>query len=63
MARPSANLRLFVAIFPDPSTVAAILELLGKLDIPSYRARPAEQVHATVQFIGDSPSADQDATV
>lgn len=63
MARPSANLRLFVAIFPDPSTVAAILELLGKLDIPSYRARPAEQVHATVQFIGDTPSADLDATV
>jgi 2'-5' RNA ligase len=40
-----------------------MLERVQRLSLP-YRARilPAEQVHLTLQFIGDTPAAEMDAT-
>jgi RNA 2',3'-cyclic 3'-phosphodiesterase len=63
MARPTANLRLFAAIYPPPELAQAMLAVLKSLQLPAYRATPSEQLHMTVQFIGDTPSAELDATI
>jgi 2'-5' RNA ligase len=63
MSRPSVNLRLFAAIYPPPDLAHAMLEALKSLQLPAHRATPLEQVHMTVQFIGDMPSAAVDATI
>lgn len=63
MARPTANLRLFVAIYPPPELATAMLETLRTRQLPAYRATPLDQLHMTVQFIGDTPTADLDATI
>lgn len=63
MARPTANLRLFAAIYPPPSRSQAMLDLLPPLQLPPHRATPPDQLHMTVQFIGDTPSAELDATI
>lgn len=63
MARPSANCRLFVAIYPPLEVATAALKALQRLELPPHRASPPEQVHLTVQFIGDTPMADLDHTM
>jgi RNA 2',3'-cyclic 3'-phosphodiesterase len=63
MARPVANLRLFVAIYPPPEVADAMLHALSALVLPPRRATPREQVHLTLQFIGDTPAKDLDATI
>lgn len=67
------DLRLFVAIYPpqggresDPVRGARDwLRALRKLDPPlaNHRPTPPEQVHMTLQFIGDTPEAELDRTV
>lgn len=50
-------LRLFVAIYPTAEAARDLLRALGRLDLPpvaTYRATRPEQVHMTVQFIGDT---------
>ncbi len=51
------NLRLFVAVYPPPETALALLQALTGLDLPRHRLVPHEQVHLTLQFIGDTPPA------
>ncbi len=51
------NLRLFVAVYPPPATAFALLQALTGLDLPPHRLVPQEQVHLTLQFIGDTPPA------
>ena len=51
----SKSLRLFVAVYPPPDVAIALLETLAKLDLPPHRVVPPEQVHLTLQFIGDTP--------
>lgn len=63
MARPRSNLRLFVAAYPPPEVAAAALEAIATLDLPAHRATPAEQVHLTLQFIGDTPAKQLDETL
>jgi 2'-5' RNA ligase len=51
------TLRLFVAIYPTADAAREMLRALGRLDLPpvaTYRATRAEQLHMTVQFIGDT---------
>ncbi len=51
------SLRLFVAIYPTADAAREMLRALGRLDLPpvaTYRATKAEQLHMTVQFIGDT---------
>ena len=63
MARPTANLRLFAAIYPPPDLAQMMLDQLNGQRLPAHRATPVEQVHMTVQFIGDTPSAELDAVM
>lgn len=52
--RESARtLRLFVAVYPPNELVAAMHARLAELELPRHRLTPREQVHLTLQFIGD----------
>jgi 2'-5' RNA ligase len=62
MARPESNLRLFVAVYPPLEMALVLLERAARLDLPGHRLTPPEQVHMTLQFIGDTPAAELDAT-
>jgi 2'-5' RNA ligase len=65
------DLRLFVAIYPPEGgkegQVGARdwLRTLRKLDPPlaNHRPTPPEQVHLTLQFIGDTPAADLNSVI
>ena len=63
MSKPSANLRLFVAIYPPPELSQQLIETVKQMDLPAHRLTPEAQVHMTVQFIGDTPARELDATV
>lgn len=56
-------LRLFAAIFPPPDVAAALLTELRQYTLPEHREAPPEQVHLTMQFIGDTPGHQLDATI
>ncbi len=60
-ARPSKNLRLFVAVYPPPETAVALLASLTQLDLPPNRLVGPEQVHLTLHFIGETPAPKIDA--
>jgi RNA 2',3'-cyclic 3'-phosphodiesterase len=63
--RPVANLRLFVAVHPPRELAEAWLRLVGGLGpppLPPHRLTPVEQIHLTMQFIGDTPAKRLDAT-
>jgi 2'-5' RNA ligase len=61
---PSARntFRLFVAIYPPVEIARALLAALGRLELPDHRLVPVEQVHMTLQFIGDTPAPELDRT-
>jgi 2'-5' RNA ligase len=63
MAKPQNNLRLFVGLYPPAELADEMLLALSDLDLPPHRLTPAGQVHMTIQFIGDTPVKDLDATV
>jgi RNA 2',3'-cyclic 3'-phosphodiesterase len=48
--------RLFIAIFPPPEAAQALLRGLDALSLPSHRRVPAEQIHLTLRFLGDTPA-------
>ena len=60
MARPSTNLRLFVAVYPPHESARAMLTALPELKLPPHRATPRELLHLTLQFIGATPAAELD---
>ncbi len=47
-------MRLFVAAYPPPEVVRGMLAALKRLELPPHRLVPPEQVHLTLQFIGDT---------
>ncbi|MHC4107172.1 MAG: RNA 2',3'-cyclic phosphodiesterase [Planctomycetota bacterium] len=57
------DLRLFVAIYPPPELARAMLDALNDLELPEHRLTPVEQVHLTLQFIGNVPQQDLESTV
>lgn len=63
MAKPSANLRLFVGVYPPQEIAERLLASLHELDLPQHRATHLSQVHLTLQFIGDTPSSKLEAAV
>jgi 2'-5' RNA ligase len=63
MSRPESNLRLFVAAYPPEDAARSMLRLLRKADLPDHRATPLEQVHLTIQFIGDTPAKDLERVI
>ncbi|MBT8486508.1 MAG: RNA 2',3'-cyclic phosphodiesterase [Phycisphaerales bacterium] len=60
----SGVLRLFIAVYPPPAIAAACRDLVACLAtdhaLPPHRLTPVEQVHLTVQFIGDTPVRELD---
>ena len=54
MASPRTKLRLFVAAYPPPAFTDSVLEQLRTLGLPDHREVAPEQVHLTLQFIGDT---------
>lgn len=54
MATTPGVQRLFVAVYPPPEAARRLLELLEQLSLPPHTPAPAEQVHMTLQFIGDT---------
>lgn len=54
-------LRLFVAAYPPPEIAGALLNPARQLDLPPHRATPLEQLHLTLQFIGDTAPNQLDA--
>jgi 2'-5' RNA ligase len=61
MSKPSLNMRMFVAAYPSHESARAMLRAAEKLSLPPHRMLPREQVHLTLQFIGDVPVNDLDA--
>jgi 2'-5' RNA ligase len=60
---PSASIRLFIGIYPPAPLARWMLEAIGAVQLPPHRAVPAEHVHLTLQFIGDTPRGELPATV
>lgn len=54
------TLRLFVSAFPPPAIAEALLAALGKLAIPPHKATLQDQVHLTLQFIGETDARQLD---
>jgi RNA 2',3'-cyclic 3'-phosphodiesterase len=54
-ARP---LRLFVAAYPPAEVARALLDQLAAMSLKDIRLSPLEQVHLTLQFIGDTEVRD-----
>lgn len=63
MAHESKGLRLFVAVYPPAATAQALLDQVQTLDLPPHRTVAAEQVHLTLQFIGDVDPRQLDDTI
>ena len=63
MSRPQNNLRLFIAAYPPVEITKELLNTLSDLQLPAYRAVIAEQLHLTIQFIGDLPAKKLDETI
>lgn len=61
--KPRTNLRLFVAVYPPPSIAETLIERLATCELPPHRLTPTEQIHLTLQFIGDMPSRRLDTTI
>lgn len=49
-----ATLRLFVCLHPPAAAVERLLALLATLELAAHRVVSAEQVHMTLQFIGEA---------
>lgn len=63
MSKRPSELRLFVGIYPPHEACRSMLAALDKLDLPSHRRTPPEQVHLTLLFIGDVLRKNLDATI
>lgn len=53
MTRPVQNQRMFVAVYPPPAVQLELLEALTGRTLPPHRVTERDQVHLTLQFIGD----------
>jgi RNA 2',3'-cyclic 3'-phosphodiesterase len=56
-------MRLFVAVYPPPGDAMGMLALLEGMDLPKHRVTPVEQVHMTLQFIGDRHERELDEVI
>ncbi|MFN0012442.1 MAG: RNA 2',3'-cyclic phosphodiesterase [Phycisphaerales bacterium] len=63
MQRARDSLRLFAAVYPPPEVAGALLEALAGLPLPPHRVTRPEQVHLTVQFIGETARRDLRAAI
>lgn len=59
-ARLRDSLRLFVAVYPPIDRARELLRALKSVALPPFRVVAPEQVHLTLQFIGDTPRREFD---
>lgn len=52
--------RLFIALYPPIGVARALLSSLAPLELPKHRATPAEQLHMTVLFLGETAERELD---
>ena len=60
--KPATDLRLFVAVYPPADLISQMQARIAELELPRHRLTPHEQVHITLQFIGELPEQELDAT-
>ena len=63
MATKGVTQRLFVGVYPPPEVALALVAALAQIDLPPHRVTSPEQVHLTLQFIGDTPASDLERTI
>lgn len=63
MSKQQSKLRLFVGIYPPHEICRLMLGALDELDLPAHRRTPPEQMHMTLQFIGDVLRKNLNATI
>jgi RNA 2',3'-cyclic 3'-phosphodiesterase len=63
MAKPVSNLRLFVGAYPPPDVAQRMLDRLASLHLDSHRPSALDQIHLTLQFIGDTAVGELDAAI
>ncbi len=51
-------MRLFVAAYPPPDAVDYLIGRVAELELPPHRTTPRDQIHLTLQFIGDTPESE-----
>lgn len=56
-------MRLFVAAYPPIETARGMLNLLRGMELPEHRLVSPEQVHMTLQFVGDTDKRQLDEVV
>lgn len=61
--KSSLPLRLFIAAYPPVDLTRRLLDLMRRLDLPPHRETPEEQIHLTLQFIGDRPARDVEGII
>ena len=61
--KSARDLRLFVAVYPPAELVVELQARLAELELPRHRLTPREQVHLTLQFIGDVPLPELEAVL
>ena len=54
---------MFVAVYPPMNVIEALLESLDALELPPHRLVRPDQIHLTLLFLGQLPSAELDATL
>lgn len=54
MRHSKDELRLFVAVYPPPELAVRLLGLLPTLSLPEHRPTAVDQLHMTVQFVGNT---------
>lgn len=52
---------MFVAVYPPADVQACLLESLRGLALPPHRSPPCDQVHMTLQFVGDVAASELEA--
>jgi 2'-5' RNA ligase len=63
MSKPASDLRLFVAAYPSHESARSMAKALERLKLPPHKPTPREQIHLTLQFIGDVPQRELDETI
>ncbi len=53
MGQGARPYRIFIAVYPPPAIVEALAEAVGALELPPHRPTPPDQVHLTLQFVGE----------
>lgn len=63
MGQGARPYRIFIAAYPPPATVDALSASAAALELPPHRVTPVDQVHLTLQFVGDVDPRDLEEVI